>query len=345
MSTGSIDAAARRVLTTGAGVLARGGDLDAGVRSLLEAACGAVGADLGAVFLADPEAGDDDRPSLSLLATCGFSEDARGPFEAEVAADPDHPVARAAVRRTPALGRGGTRLDGTEMTGADLPLLVSRDGVELALGIATFGWAGAHEIPNDEAALLLASADLIAAAVDRERLVSLLQERSEWLERIAYTDPLTGLANGHMLDRILELELVRAARQDAEVSVAVFDVDGFAALNDAAGRDAGDDVLRRVAEVLGGSVRMVDTIARNGADEFVVVAPGSAGSTVARRILVGVAARLGSGEPPVTVSAGVARFPADGTDREALLASARHALEDARQAGGGRIATAPGASA
>jgi diguanylate cyclase (GGDEF)-like protein len=293
----------------------------------------------------DPEAGDDDRPSLSLLASHGFTSQALAAFADEVAADPDHPIARAAVRRTPTLDRAGAGPDGAATTGADLPLLVARDGVDVALGIASFGWAGEHAVDESEASLLLATADLIAAAVDRERLASLVQERSEWLERIAYTDALTGLANGHLLDRVLDLELVRAARQDAEVSVAVFDVDGFAALNAASGRDAGDDVLRQVAEVLGGSVRMVDTIARNGADEFVVVAPGSAGSTVARRILDGVATRLGSGEPRVTVSAGVARFPADGADREALLASARHALEEARRAGGGRIATAPGATA
>jgi diguanylate cyclase (GGDEF)-like protein len=109
---------------------------------------------------------------------------------------------------------------------------------------------------------------------------------------------------------VLELELARAGRQGGEVSVAMFDVDGFAAINETDGRAAGDAVLRRVAEVLGGSVRLVDTIARTGADEFVVVAPGSAGSTVAQRVIDGVAVAATTDGTAASVSAGVAHFPA-----------------------------------
>ena len=75
--------------------------------------------------------------------------------------------------------------------------------------------------------------------------------------------------------------MARAQRQGSEVSVAMFDVDGFTALNEASGSRAGDQVLRQVAAVLAETVRLVDTVARTGGDEFVVVAPGSAGVTVA----------------------------------------------------------------
>ena len=107
---------------------------------------------------------------------------------------------------------------------------------------------------------------------------------------MAHTDPLTGLANERTVGRILELELARAGRQGSEVSLAMFDVDDFRATNREGGNEAGDDVLRRVAAVLAESVRLVDTVGRIGGDEFVLVAPGSAGMTVAQRVLDGIAA-------------------------------------------------------
>jgi len=68
-------------------------------------------------------------------------------------------------------------------------------------------------------------------------------------------------------------------------------------------------------------------VARTGGDEFVVVAPGSAGLTVARRVLDGIASLEDIEGHPVSISAGVARFPQDGTDAESLIAAARSALD------------------
>ena len=68
-----------------------------------------------------------------------------------------------------------------------------------------------------------------------------------------------------------ELELARAGRQGGELSVAIFDVDGLAETNARAGHDTGDDVLRAVASVLAESVRLVDTVARYGGDEFLIL--------------------------------------------------------------------------
>jgi diguanylate cyclase (GGDEF)-like protein len=154
---------------------------------------------------------------------------------------------------------------------------------------------------------------------------------------MAHTDPLTGLANERTVARILELELARAGRQGSEVSLAVFDVDDFRATNAGAGHDVGDDVLRRVAAVLAESVRLVDTVGRIGGDEFVLVAPGSAGAMVARRVQDGIAALPAVAGLVVSVSAGVATFPADGSDSEALIASAMDALTRAKEAGVGSV--------
>ena len=156
--------------------------------------------------------------------------------------------------------------------------------------------------------MIEALASLAALAADRARLASNAAERSEWFERMAATDPLTGIANERTVARVLELELARAGRQGGEVSLALFDVDDFRAANATDGR-AADDILRRVAAVLAESVRFVDTVGRIGGDEFVLVAPGSAGVIVAKRVQDGIAALPGVAGRGVSVSAGVARFP------------------------------------
>jgi diguanylate cyclase (GGDEF)-like protein len=194
------------------------------------------------------------------------------------------------------------------------------------VGVLTFGWPGSHEVDTAEETLLVGVADLAAATIAMFRLSSMVAERAEWYERVSHTDALTGLANARTVRRVLELEVARAQRQGSDVSVAVFDVDDFKRLNADAGSRAGDLVLRQVASILAESVRLVDTIGRVGADEFVLVAPGSAGVTVARRIIGGIAKLEPVEGYNVTVSAGVARFPQDGTDPETLLAAARTAL-------------------
>jgi diguanylate cyclase (GGDEF)-like protein len=128
------------------------------------------------------------------------------------------------------------------------------------------------------------------------------------------------------VSRVLELEVARAQRQGSEISVALFDVDGFRDLNAASGSRAGDHVLRQVASVLAESVRLVDTIARTGGDEFVLVAPGPAGVTVARRVLDGVAKLDAVDGHTISVSAAIAHFPQNGSDAGALLEAARSAL-------------------
>jgi diguanylate cyclase (GGDEF)-like protein len=313
-------------LASGAEALARAADLDEALEALVGAAAAAVGATSAAISLKDP-----DRPDADLTFTVGLDEDGQAAL-ADAAASPDHPLTAAARDRAEVRGDDGIAY----------PLIVGRGGIEQSLGAVYFRWSSGGPLGDHDAAFLRTSADLVAVAVDRSRLASTIAERSEWFERLAHTDPLTGLANQRTFARVLELELARAGRQDGEVSVAIFDVDDFAATNEAGGRDAGDDVLRSVASVLAGAVRLVDTVARLGGDEFILVAPGSAGMTVARRVIDGIAELPEIGGRRVSVSAGVARFPADGTDGESIVAAAQAALERARAEGRGSLETSAG---
>lgn len=321
--TTGADSGSLAVLSAGAAAIARAADLDTALAVIVEASSAAVGASAAAVFAQDPERG-----TIELLLTLGMSEERVPAFAAEVAGNPDHPINVAALDRSGTLGRSVTGPDGTRWTGVDLPLVVaSGSGVEDCVGVMTLGWPGEHAVSTAEETLLVGSADLAAAAIAMFRLSSMVAERAEWYERVSHTDALTGLANARTVRRVLELEVARAQRQGSDVSVAVFDVDDFRRLNADAGSRAGDLVLRQVASILAESVRLVDTIGRVGADEFVLVAPGSAGVTVAKRVMDGVAKLDPVEGYTVTVSAGVARFPQDGTDPETLLAAARTALE------------------
>jgi diguanylate cyclase (GGDEF)-like protein len=311
-------------LAAGVAAIVRGPDLDQGLGTLLAGAVATLGASSAMVSLQDP-----DRPDPELALTIGLDEAGQSRAMA-AAADPAHPLTAAGRERTE------QRVDAT----IAMPLIVARAGVEEPLGAIAISFGSSAEADGADTALLRLVADLAALAVDRARLSTTAAERSEWFERLANTDSLTGLANARTVTRVLELELTRAARQGSEVSVALFDIDDFGTLNRTAGRDAGDDALRSVAAVVAGSVRLVDTVARFGADEFLVVAPGAAGATVARRVLDGVAGLAAAGGRPIAVTVGLARFPSDGANAESVVAAAKSALDQARAAGHPGIAEA-----
>jgi diguanylate cyclase (GGDEF)-like protein len=317
------------VIANAARTLARSGAVERLLDDLLAIAVAATGSESAVVFLQDP-----DRADLEVAASAGMSEADLAEFAGIVAANPEHPIRRSVAERIAGFDMTPTK-PGASGLRTHLPLVVARDEVDLPFGVLAL--AHPQSLDGTQRRLVAAIADLAAVGIDRARLASLASERSEWYERMAHMDPLTGLANGRTFARVLELEIARAGRQGSEVSVAVFDVDDFRTTNADAGHAAGDDILREVAAVLAESVRLVDTVARYGGDEFVLVAPGSAGMTVARRVLSGVA-KLGSiADRRVSVSAGVARFPADGTTADELLAAAERALAEGRSNGAGTL--------
>ncbi|HET7838288.1 MAG TPA: sensor domain-containing diguanylate cyclase [Rectinemataceae bacterium] len=167
-----------------------------------------------------------------------------------------------------------------------------------------------------------AAADLLAlstivdfAAIAVEKAYYLAEAR-----RLSELDPLTGARNRRGLRLALDRETLRAARYGGEFSVILADVEGFKAINETFGRAAGDSVLALVAETLIKTVRDVDSVARHGGDEFIVLLPatGPEEAEIARLRLGTTLDALGRGhEPPFGV--GLAVHSPEDLDLDALL--------------------------
>jgi diguanylate cyclase (GGDEF)-like protein len=228
----------------------------------------------------------------------------------------------------------------TATTALLLPLVVRRDGIEISLGVMALGFAG--PLPTREAQTGVEPlADLAAVAIERALALALGSERAEWFDRLAHIDQLTGLANRHTLDRIIELEVARAGRQGVPLSIAILEIDRFAEIQKAGGNAASDGTLKRAAQILAETVRLVDTIGRYGNEQFALVAPGPDGLVVSERLVHGIAALAPVEGIAISVSAGVASFPLDGRTPEELLGVAEKAMLSARQAGGDRVVAIP----
>ncbi|HEY5940767.1 MAG TPA: diguanylate cyclase, partial [Gemmatimonadales bacterium] len=169
-----------------------------------------------------------------------------------------------------------------------------------------------------------------------------LRERNEELERLSASDSLTGLSNRRILTQRMSEELLRAQRQSHSFAVLMLDVDHFKKYNDAYGHPAGDEVLKKVANILRSCTRAGDCTARYGGEEFAVLLSGKSGDTalqLAERIRERVAAEDFVGGK-VTISGGIAEFPHHGHTAEAVISSADEALYEAKRQGRNRVVCA-----
>jgi len=170
--------------------------------------------------------------------------------------------------------------------------------------------------------------DITEIALARERIASL-----------AYSDPLTGLANRTSLLPALEQAVQRARRKNAKLAVVFLDLDGFKQINDVYGHDAGDALLIELAARLRDNLRASDLVARLGGDEFLVVLEEvqDAGpvETVANKLLLETVRpyALPGAQASVTASIGISIFPDDAADASALMKHADIAMYAAKQAG------------
>jgi diguanylate cyclase (GGDEF)-like protein len=155
---------------------------------------------------------------------------------------------------------------------------------------------------------------------------------------------LTGLHNRRSVRESLAVEVHRARRQRQALSVLILDADGFKDVNDTFGHQAGDALLKDIADVLRHTVRVFDVSARVGGDEFAVLMPGSDTNAAAltgeriRRLLAGLPVpRTAEGtSPKLSVSIGVAMLQPNGSPED-LLDDADRALYQAKTAGGDQV--------
>jgi len=157
-----------------------------------------------------------------------------------------------------------------------------------------------------------------------------LLDNAQLLEKVrdlAASDPLTGLANFRRLVDVLDAELQRSARSGRSFAVLLFDLNGLKKINDKYGHLVGSRAICRFANALRVHSRAIDTCARYGGDEFVLVLPET-GMEAALEVVRRITERIAQDDekPPVSAGVGIAIYPQDGETIDALLAAADQGL-------------------
>lgn len=178
-------------------------------------------------------------------------------------------------------------------------------------------------------------------------MVLRLRESRQALERLSATDGLTGLSNRRHLMETISAEAGRAGRHGGRFSVMMVDLDHFKKYNDTLGHLAGDEVLSRLGTILRDVTRQEDCAGRYGGEEFLILLPNTRADearVIAERLRERLSQTRFRGDK-VTLSAGVAEFPADGGTVESVIASADAALYRAKREGRDRVVVAAAARA
>ncbi len=184
----------------------------------------------------------------------------------------------------------------------------------------------------------------VKTQIRRKRYADSLRESVQQTMEMAITDGLTGLYNRRFMTTHFDQTLEQAHRQGRSLAVLIADMDHFKSVNDTYGHDAGDAVLRELAERMRGSVRGVDLVCRFGGEEFVVIMPDTELDTagiVAERIRARVAAEpflLPDGTRlERTISVGIGALQTAADTAETILKRADGALYDAKLSGRNRV--------
>ncbi len=200
--------------------------------------------------------------------------------------------------------------------------------------VATWGTLHAYgpfyREESQNTSLLLLQAFMGIMAISTLALAAEVTEHNRAVERVhqlAVSDPLTGLANYRRLLDALASEIKRFGRTQRPFAVLMLDLDGLKTINDLHGHLVGSRALCRLANILQLHSRGIDTAARYGGDEFVLVLPETE-SEAARQVAQRISDRLANDpeHPPLSASIGAAIYPHDGSTIEELLSAADRAL-------------------
>lgn len=210
------------------------------------------------------------------------------------------------------------------------------------VGVLTVESTRPNAFGPQELQLLTSIAEHAAAAFANARLHQQVRE-------LAITDAATNLYNHRHFEAVLQAAVDE--RQEASVSLILFDLDHFKLINDTHGHPAGDAILKQVADEMRQACRQRDILCRYGGEEFAVILPSAdaeTAATVAERIrhrVTGTRFVLPDGtdlDRPVTLSAGIAVCPTDATHPVDLLIQADRALYSAKTEGRNRTRFPPG---
>jgi two-component system cell cycle response regulator len=174
-----------------------------------------------------------------------------------------------------------------------------------------------------------------------------LEDMLTRVETLAIMDPLTNLFNRRRFETILANEFKRAGRYQSPLTCIMIDIDHFKSVNDTFGHQAGDVVLKEAAQVIQTAIREVDTAARWGGEEFVVLSPNTTlenGQRVAERIRAAFESHsfTGMGGQKLTISIGISGIPEASIDtQEKLINAADIALYEAKKNGRNRVELSP----
>lgn len=206
-----------------------------------------------------------------------------------------------------------------------------------ALGVIHFGRNEIDGFGAQDIRMLKLVADQVALAMANAKLYTKTRE-------LSLTDELTGVYNRRHFQEVLQLEWKRAVRFKRELSVLMIDIDYFKKFNDTYGHLAGDQVLRQIGFLLKNSLREVDTVARFGGEEFVVMLPDTdkrGALAVAEKLRHLVQEHRFVGEKKtlqaITISVGVACYPHDADEMDDLIDHADIVLYEAKDGGRNRV--------
>jgi diguanylate cyclase (GGDEF)-like protein len=225
----------------------------------------------------------------------------------------------------------------------DVPVLFSTSeeyDYALLMEAQFYGALFLHMKPFNECELLAQLSTMVRLKILRDEIKGRMNE----LDRLASTDPLTGLYNRRMFFRRMDEEVARAGRTAAPMCLIYVDIDHFKDINDIHGHAAGDAVLQQVARTMTRIIRRGDVLGRIGGEEFLILlpdTPGSAGQRIAERLRQRVehATIIYAGQKiKVTISAGVfhAADPV-GLSLDEMVKVADQALYEAKESGRNRV--------